>query len=111
MQEPIRRTLYHLRITGNYRGTRQLACAVELVLEDDSRLLSVIREIYTPVAERCGCNVETIERNIRTVIFRVWHTRRKALIELAGYPMDAPPTVSEFIAILADYIRAQTISK
>ena len=53
MQTVIHQALHELRISGTYRGFRQLAIAVELVLEDENRLFSVIREIYYPVSLRC----------------------------------------------------------
>ena len=68
MQTVIHQALHELHLSGTYRGFRQLAIAVEFVLEDENRLLSVTREIYRPVALRCGCRIETIERNIRTLL-------------------------------------------
>ncbi|MBQ8893057.1 MAG: sporulation initiation factor Spo0A C-terminal domain-containing protein [Clostridia bacterium] len=105
MQTVIHQALHELHLSGTYRGFRQLAIAVELVLEDENRLFSVIREIYYPVSLRCGCRIETIERNIRTVIYHIWRTRRKRLFEMVGYPLEVPPTASELIDILAGDVR------
>lgn len=98
-------TLQALGITRNYRGCLRAAAAIELVLEDEDRLEAVTKEIYLEVAQRCHCNWYAVERNIRTVVQRAWHVNRPLLTQMAGYPMDAPPTASEFIAIVANYIR------
>lgn len=96
--------LHQLGITGNYIGHKQASIAVQLALEDENRLQSITHEIYEVVAERCGCNVKSVERNIRTVIFRAWRTNREQLIQMAGFPLTAAPTVSQFIDILATHI-------
>ena len=105
MDAIISQILRRLGITANYRGHRQLAVAIRLVLEDESRLCAVQKEVYQPIADELCCPLDTVERNIRTVIHRVWHTNKKRLFEYADYELTAPPTVSEFIDILANQAR------
>ena len=74
-------------------------------MENEDRLEAVTKEIYREVAKRCGCNWSAVERNIRTVVQRAWRINRPLLIRMAGYPLEVPPTASEFIAIVANYIQ------
>ena len=99
----IQNTLRTLGITKNYDGYRLTLSAVRLALEDERRLRFVIREIYRPVSVLCGCPLAHVERNIRTVIFRAWKFNRPFLSTIAGFPLEAPPAVSHFIEMLANF--------
>ncbi len=103
--ERIERELQLLGITKRYRGYRQTAIAVELVLENEECLYNVTELIYGVIARRCSCGSFCIERNIRTVSQRAWKTNRPRLNQIAGYPMFASPAASEFISILAAHIQ------
>lgn len=104
MENQIKETLRALGVTTNYYGFYRTIAAVELVLENNERLQSVTREIYWVIAENCGCKRSAVERNIRTVIQRAWRINPKRLIVMAGYPLTEPPTASEFIEIIANYV-------
>ncbi|MBQ8894002.1 MAG: sporulation initiation factor Spo0A C-terminal domain-containing protein [Clostridia bacterium] len=105
MKQTISQTLRALGITANYRGYRQLCVAVKLVVLDEDATISVKKNVYIPTAEILHCNHQTIERNIRTVIDRVWRMNRPYLSEMAGYPLDDPPTATEFIDMIANHVR------
>lgn len=90
---------------GQYRGFRQAAIALLLILEDPERMYAIGESIYAEVAKRCHCNPKCIERNIRTVIHRAWRTNKKRLCALAGYELTAEPSVSEFLDLLAAELR------
>ena len=98
-------TLQALGITRNYRGCHRAITAIELAMENEDRLEAVTKEIYLEVAKKCGCNWSAVERNIRTVVQRAWRINRPLLIRMAGYPLEVPPTASEFIAIVANFIQ------
>lgn len=100
----IEETLTKLGIKRTYRGYYLVLNAVLLVLEDETRLLKVTDKIYKPVSIICQCSLPSVERNIRTVIYRVWSHNRKELNDINGYALDAPPMVSEFIDMLSMYI-------
>ncbi len=97
--------LQALGITANYRGRNQAAKAIQLALEDESRLDHVTKEIYWEVAEFVGCNRSDVERNLRTVAQRAWSVSRDYLTAIAHYHLPAAPTASELIAIVAFHIR------
>lgn len=107
MQTTIQDTLRSIGIHGRYRGHRQASVALQLMLQDQSEKYDIAESLFADVARICQCNPDCIERNIRTVIFRAWRTNRKRLLEIAGYQLIAPPTVSEFLDILANHIRRQ----
>lgn len=105
MNNEISKLLHRLGITGNYHGFRQLLLAIELVLQDEDRLLAVGDKVYRPVALILGCGVSTVERNIRSVISIAWHTNPRLLRELSPAPLIGPPTVARFIDIIAEHLR------
>ena len=71
---------------------------------DESRLESVTNEVYRETASHYGCNWSDVERNLRTSVDRAWRINSAYLIKLAGYPMDGPPTASEFVTVISDHI-------
>lgn len=101
----IKRVLRNLGITANYAGYQQTAVAIQLILEDESRLRALQREVYPAVAQKCGSSVSCVERNIRTISCRAWEADKQRLIKVAGFQLTAPPSNSQFLAILAEYIR------
>ncbi len=103
--EQIEREIQLLGITKRYRGYRQTAFSVELVLENEDCLYNVTEQIYQVVARRCSCGSSCIERNIRTASHTAWRMNLPRLRLIAGYPISAPPSASEFISILATYIQ------
>lgn len=103
--EQIERELQLLGITKRYHGYRQAAIAIELALENEECLYNVTGLVYKTVALRCSCGQSCVERNIRTVSQKAWKTNRPRLKQIAGYPMFAPPTASEFISILAAHVQ------
>ena len=97
-----------LRLLGvgrNYRGFIQVTTAIMLVLENEERLTSITKDVYMETAQRTGCSWMSVERNIRTVIRRVWAVNPERLRMMAGYPLSGQPTVSEFIEIVSVYIQ------
>lgn len=103
MKDYIESILRRLGITRKYIGYYAVLYSVILVIEDESRLLKVTKQIYQPVSEMCGCKLSSVERNIRTVIFIAWDANRTFLNELFGFELNAPPSVSQFIDVLAVY--------
>ena len=100
-----REVLHSLSITGNYRGFLYTVIACELIYDDETRLYNVTHGIYYEIANICNCKVYTVERNIRTIIFIAWQEQRERLNEIAGFTLSAPPSVSEFLSIITNYVR------
>lgn len=53
-------------------------------------------------AQRCGYSWSAVERNIRTIARRAWMSNPDYLEQLAGYPLNGPPSASELIEMLAN---------
>ena len=99
--EHVAESLRRLGILRTYLGHRAVLAAVQLALEDESRLHQVTKGIYMEAARRCGQSWSAVERNIRTAARRAWEANPRYLEQLAGYPLDGPPSASELIEILA----------
>lgn len=112
MSVDIKEILRPLGITRSCRGFSRVLLAVELVLKDEDRLGAVTKEVYQCVAAYYGCNWKTVERNIRSAIQIAWRTNPKYLNKMAGYPLAEPPTASDFLEIVTNYIqRAKATDK
>lgn len=97
----VKESLRRLGILHTYLGRQDVLTAVHLALEDENRLHMVTKGIYMEVASRCGRKWSSVERNIRTAAKRAWTANPRYLEQLAGYPLNGPPSASELIEILA----------
>ncbi len=109
MEKVIKDILRSLSINCKYRGYQITVAACELLMEDESLLFNVSRDLYPKIAKRCGCSATAIERNIRTVVFRAWENNLVKLIEIAGYNLQEPPTVTEFLGLLITYMQREEL--
>ena len=100
----VQELLQSLGIGHRFLGNAILEQALELALEEESRLCCVSRHLYPLICERRNCCPSSIERNVRTVISYVWRTHADRLREIAGYELIQQPTVTEFLDILATYL-------
>lgn len=101
-------------VGANYKGYQRTIMAIELAIEHEEFLCSVTKDIYLRIAKENDCTWSAVERNIRTLISRIWINpqNRIKLNRIAGYELQKSPTVTEFIDILSNYLRKkQTKSK
>lgn len=98
--------LYKLGVRPNLGGYRYLTYGIQLVEEKPERLQYVTKELYPEIARQYNTNWMSVERAIRTAITSCWKRgNRELLDEMVGYRLEDKPTASEFIAIVAEYIR------
>lgn len=97
--------LHSLGVTGKYNGYSMAVKACDLIMEDESRLLKVTKSLYPEVAKQCGVGKITVERNIRTIIYKAWDTNRAKLCEIARFELTTPPTATEFLDMLVSHFR------
>lgn len=97
-----------LGVYRNYKGYHRLAYAIYLVIENDSRLEAVIKEVYMPVAERFNCSWRAVERCLREIISHVWSTHYEELCIIADAKLTKPPTPAELLDIFAVYMTSDT---
>lgn len=100
----IQKLLESLGAGRNYVGFYQTARAVLLILEDESRLGAVTKNVFEVIAKEYGCSRQAVERNIRTVIRRVWLMNPHFLSSISRYPLTTAPTIVEFLDILSLYL-------
>lgn len=96
-----------LGLYRNYKGYKRLIYAIYLVLENESRLEAVVKEVYMPVAEKYRCSWGAVERCLRESISRIWITNYDKLCELANMHLTKPPTPAELLDILAVYMTGE----
>lgn len=96
--------LRSLGITANYRGYHITIIACELLMKNEMLFLRITKGLYPEVARKLNCRTITVERNIRTIIYRAWDIRRERLCEIAGIELTEPPKVVEFLDMLISYV-------
>ena len=101
----IRRELRALGITRRCRCYGRIVMAIQLAVDQEDSLEAVTKEIYWEVGSRCGRKWTAVVRNIRTAVQIAWRTNPELLREMAGYPLDGPPTASEFLEILSNDVQ------
>ena len=89
-------------------GCRRAALAIQIAINDPDALCAVTKEIHCAVARAEECIWQAVEKNLRTVVLHAWKKNQGLLTLMTGYPLTAPPTVSEFIEIVAHYVEKTT---
>ena len=105
MKAIIEATLKSFGLSCFYRGFPCITHAILLVVQDESRLDKVMSDVYAPTAFALCMDVRHVERNIRTVVQRAWQVDKDRLSLIAGYKLDGQPSASQFIEIIANYVR------
>ena len=103
--------LRRLGICSTYKGYKATVLALTLALEDENRLNSITKNIYSEVARQLCSTPSAVERNMRTVVQRAWKINPADLERMAGYHIEYLPSVSEFLDILFNYIQRSRLSK
>lgn len=101
--------MLELGIPAHLRGYQFLRSAVEMCVENMELVGSVTKLLYPDLAKMYQTTDTKIERAIRNAIEVSWNRGNYELFEeLFGYsnsPEYTRPTNSEYIAVVADYIR------
>ena len=108
--EEIGELLEQLGLARQEKGFERLSYAIALTAQEFERAGSVTKLLYPDLAKHFQTTPEKIERSIRHLIEKSWEKGEKTRFEeLFGYHRDNSeirPTNSEYIAILADWIRS-----
>ncbi|MCD8051753.1 MAG: sporulation initiation factor Spo0A C-terminal domain-containing protein [Clostridiales bacterium] len=99
--------LCRLGICPNYVGYQEMHLAIQLALEDPTRLTALVQQIYTPVGQTTGKNWTAVERNLRTVVRRAWEANPEYMQEIAGRPLERWPGTGEFLAMMWGYLASE----
>lgn len=83
-----------------------VAYAVYLTIWQPARTPFAEWWLYPAVARRYHTCIFDVMRSVCLAADRVWETEREALRSITKYPLKREPLPSEFIAILAAYIKS-----
>ena len=104
----LRKTLDQIGVKHSIKGYGYIISAVEKCLENRSKLINVIKGLYTEIAEENGDTVWRLERSIRHAIEVTWTNGNKnAINKIFVYTFSVEkgkPTNSEFIAFTTDFV-------
>lgn len=107
-ERQLKQILRSLGITKPSKGYHAVISAIKLAMEDPLRLSYVSKEIYVDVARLQRTSPLCVERNIRTLIKRIWQKGdHEYLNEVFKKPLEKKPTNTEFIAALVNYLNEQ----
>ena len=109
--EELKQTLRQMGVSHLYLGQKAAIRAVELVQEDEDRLLDVVNGIYKVIAAEQNKSWTAVERQLRTAVNTAWKTNPDLLQSIAGYQLLKQPTTSEFIEILYNHTARNLIHK
>ena len=108
--EEIGELLEQLGLARKEKGFERLSYAIAVTAQEFERAGSVTKLLYPDLAKHFQTTPEKIERSLRHLIEKSWEKGEKTRFEkLFGYHRDNSeirPTDSEYIAILADWIRS-----
>lgn len=103
----LRKTLDQIGVKHSLKGYGYIISAVEKCLENRSKLINVIKGLYTEIAEENGDTVWRVERSIRHAIEVTWtngNTNANKIFDYTVSVEKGKPTNSEFIALITDFV-------
>lgn len=96
--------LQNLGVSPNYKGFFQMATALQLCMEEPSRLTLVTKQLYPDVARRYDTKWQSVERNMRTVTDVIWMDNRSRLETMTRYKLLCKPCTRQLLSILLNYM-------
>ncbi len=103
--------MHQIGIPANLSGHTYLRDAIFMCYEEISVINKVTKNVYPTIANKYNTTPSRVERAIRHAIEVAWKRGNIAVVEkIFGYTVDSykgKPTNSEFISIVADYVRLQ----
>lgn len=105
----ISKYLKELGVPASLLGYEYLQEAIELVIEDNSKIRELCKELYDTIAKRHDRAMGSVERGIRRAKeISMLRGNCDLINRMFGYTIDVNkgvPTNKEYIATIADYIR------
>ena len=95
------------RLLRSLGATGKLAVyMIERIQENPEQLQVITKRLYRETGKKFGVSAASVERNLRTLIHFCWsRTDHSFLAHIAGTDLRTPPTNSEFLDMLASYLR------
>ncbi len=93
-------------IQPKYMGFYYIVEIMDLLINQNMSVRSFSKQIYPMLAKKYNKKENTIERNIRSVVNKFWHSKlKKELMQM--WLRDSIPSCCEFLYILKNYIVMQ----
>lgn len=101
------RLLRLLGLSGKLSGFYYAVYMLEQVREKPECILLITKRLYRQTAQHFHTSSGCVERNLRTLVQACWRQPDRGLLErIAGHPLSQPPTNTQFIDMLAAYLRS-----
>lgn len=114
MKQAIQILLSSVGVFSHYYGYHYFIRAVELAIQDPTRLQCIKKEIYMTIAFEHATTVSNVERDIRTIRnVMMKNNGRQLLIQMTGCPVwtDKTPCPKDLIAIFCEYLNRSSSGK
>ncbi len=100
------RLLRLLGVSGKLSGFYFAVYMLEQVQEKPEYVLLITKRLYKQTAQQFHTTSGCVERNLRTLVHACWRQPDHSLLDrIAGHPLSQPPTNTQFIDMLAAYLR------
>lgn len=99
--------LKRARYSKRYEGYKELASCLELIMQDENRLCSLMK-VYEDIAKKYQVNGRCVEKNIRKVNEIAWKRGGGCFInEISGQHYLVVPQTGELLEIFMDYLKSE----
>lgn len=107
--------LHQLGIPSHLKGYRILRTSILMVIKDFELIDNITKSLYLTLAKEYNTTPSAVEPTIRNAITISWDRGNPEKLErLFGYTVNSTigkPTNSEFIALIADYLRITLLNQ
>ncbi len=101
----VKKLLRRLGSNSSYVGFEYIVYGVERTIHEPALLTYVCKGLYIEIAVHFHTSIECAERNIRTVVEKIWEQGDRGVLNLVfGRELERKPKNSEFIDALAEYV-------
>ena len=99
-------TLDSFGVSRSYTGYNYVVYSLQLILEDEERIDCITKTLYLDVAKHFHTNWSCVEKNMRTIVNRVWNSHNIELLDIIfnRSNRNKKPTNKEFFKYMYDYI-------
>lgn len=100
------RLLRLLGVSGKLSGFYFAVYMLEQVQKKPEYVLLITKRLYRQTAQHFNTTTSCVERNLRTLVQACWRQPDHSVLDqIAGCPLSQPPTNTQFIDMLASYLR------
>jgi len=97
--------LLRLGISPSLNGFQYSVRGICLGLQDDTRCLSVMNEIYPEIARHFRVSQSAVEHSMRSMLDTAWEKNPQCFQAEFGYAQPHRPTTGEFLVLAVYYLK------